>query len=256
MRLRRLLTRVALAGPLALSPLLVPAPLRATTTCERDGAIVMGRYWLNNDIEAPAGSGWQCLWDNWRTRTAIGWGTSWSWSGRPDTVKAFASSVLGWRWGWKASTGGLPTRLSDDQDVKTAWRYQAPRSGSFAVAYDLWLHDVAKPGADSTPTDEVLVWTYRSGGAEPLGTKVGTVSVGGDGWDLYEGEKGWQIYTFVRTTNTSSVKLDLGDFLDYLRSNLGLSPAKYLSGVAAGAEVFTGSGQLNTTSYFTSIARR
>jgi hypothetical protein len=213
----------------------------------------MGKYWLADDVEAAAGSGWQCIWDNWQTRTAIGWGTSWSWSGRPGSVKSFAGSVLGWRWGWKASGTGLPTRLSDDRGVKTAWRYQVPRSGSFNVVYDLWLHGEAKPGAGSTPTDEVTVWLYRSGGAEPLGTRIGRVSVAGTSWDLYEGQKGWQVYTFVRTANTSSVNLDLGDFLDYLRSDLGLSSAKYLSGVDAGTEVFTGSGQLTTTSYYTGV---
>jgi hypothetical protein len=255
MRLRRLLTRVVLAGPLALSPLAVPAPGRATTTCAPGGSIVLGAYWLSNDIEAAAGSGWQCLWDNWRTRTAIGWGTSWNWSGAPGSVKSFAGSVLGWHWGWKTSGTGLPTRLSDDREVKTAWRYQPPRSGSFTVVYDLWLHDQAKPGAKSTPTDEVTVWLYRSGGTEPLGTKVGTVSVAGTRWDLYEGQKGWQVYTFVRTANISSVNLDLRDFLGYLRSNLGLSSAKYLSGVEAGTEVSTGAGQLNTTSYYTGVGR-
>ncbi|GAA2116055.1 GH12 family glycosyl hydrolase domain-containing protein [Actinomadura alba] len=256
MRLRRLLTRVALAGPLALAPLAVAAPGRATTTCSPGGSIVTGRYWLVNDIEAAAGKGWQCVWDNWRTRSAIGWGTSWSWSGRPESVKSFTGSVLGWRWGWKTSGTGLPTRLSEDRSVKSAWRFQPPSSGRFTIGYDLWLHDEAKPGADSSPTDEVAVWLYRSGGTQPLGNRIGAVRVDDTTWDLYEGVKGWQVYTFVRSENTSSVNLDLGDFLDYLRSNLGLSSGKYLSGVEAGAGVFTGSGQLSTTSYYSSVGGR
>jgi hypothetical protein len=250
MRLRPLLTRAALAGSLMLGAALgVAAPARATTTCRPGGSVMMGKYWLVDDIQGETGSGWQCVWDGWKSDSTIGWGTSWSWSGRPTSVKSFAAGVLGWRWGTKVPVAGLPVRLSALRSAKTAWSFQAPGSGSFDIGYELWLHDVPNPDAASEPAGQVVIWLYGSGGATPQGVKVAKVKIAGTSWDLYEGRTGWDVYSFVRTSNTSSATLDLKDFLDQLRTRRGLGSSTYLSGVAAGIEVFTGTGQLTTTSY-------
>jgi len=53
-------------------------------------------------------------------------------------------------------------------------------------------------------------------------------------------------------TSTTSQTLDLKDFLNYLVSR-GLSSSKYLSSVESGTEIFTGNGQLDTTSYYANV---
>ncbi|MCW2898380.1 MAG: celB [Streptosporangiaceae bacterium] len=254
MRLRRLLTRAALAGSLTVGTTGMAPAVRPGTTCEPNGSVTVGRYRLDNDIYAETGTGWQCVWDSWNSGATIGWGASWSWGGPPTSAKSVAASVLGWHWGWTSTGTGLPVRLSDERSVQTGWRFQPPRSGVFAVGYDLFLHDTATPDANSPPTGEVMIWLYRSGGARPPGTKVDTVKVGRTTWDLYRGTAGWPVHTFVRRVNASSATLDLADFLAHLRAAEGLSPDNYLTGVEADIEVFQGSGQLNTNSYATKIA--
>jgi xyloglucan-specific endo-beta-1,4-glucanase len=61
------------------------------------------------------------------------------------------------------------------------------------------------------------------------------------------------VYSFVRTTNTSAAGLDLTDFTDDLVARGWLAKTKYLSSVQAGTEIFTGSGQLDTTAYSVKI---
>ena len=255
MRLRPLLTRAALAGSLALGTTGMAPAVRPGTTCEPNGSVAIGNYRLENDIRGETGTGWQCVWDSWHSGATIAWGASWNWSGPPTSVKSFAASVLGWHWGGKSTGTGLPTRLSAARSVKTGWRFQPPpSSGTFDVGYDLLLHDTAPPAEASPPTGEVMIWLYRSGGARPPGAKVGSATIGGTIWDRYQGTAGWPVHTFVRRANTSSATLDLADFLAHLRGAKKLSPNSYLTGVEAGAQVFQGSGQLSTDSYYTKVA--
>ena len=98
-----------------------------------------------------------------------------------------------------------------------------------------------------------MIWLYRSGGAGPLGTLQGTVNIAGTSWDLYRGNIGWNVFSFVRRSNTTSATLHLQDFLNNLVSRGWVANTKYLSSIEAGTEVFTGNGQLDTDSYTADI---
>ncbi|MFI5937670.1 cellulose binding domain-containing protein [Actinoplanes sp. NPDC051494] len=228
------------------------SPSRGAGTCEANAAIPAGKYWLNNNLWGKdTGSGEQCSSDAGLDGDTLAWRTEWEWTGQPSSVKSYASAVLGWHWGWKAGDTGLPVRLSDHEPVRANWDFTVTedKPGAMNVAYDLWVHDIANPDWQNQPTDEVMVWLYRSGGAGPVGTRQATVTVGGTSWDLYRGDIGWNVYSFVRTGNTSSADLDLTDFTDELTARAWLPATRYLSSVQAGTEVFTGAGALETDAY-------
>jgi hypothetical protein len=171
-------------------------------------------------------------------------------------VKSFASEVLGWHWGWKTSGTQLPVQLSANRQVQTNWNFTVTERtpNTMNVAYDLWFHNKPNPDWWDQPTDEMMVWLYRAGGAAPMGTKVATVNIAGTTWDLYEGDIGWKVHSFVRTSNTTSVSLNLTDFTKALVSRGLISSSTYLSGVEAGTEVFRGDGQLDTGSYSVTVS--
>ncbi|WP_017538852.1 GH12 family glycosyl hydrolase domain-containing protein [Nocardiopsis halophila] len=233
-------------------------PATATTVCEPFGEIPMGEYWLNNNVWGQdAGSGSQCVEDLYQDGDTIGWRTEWDWEGDPYQVKSYVSSVLGWHWGWNSDEDtGLPVRLSSGRALETAWEYDLRTEGTVAVAYDLWLHDIADPGWSDDPADEVMVWLSARGGAGPLGERIDTVEVGGERWDLYQGavedDDGqllWDVHSFVHTGGTRSFEGDLTGFTDHLADRGALEPDQYLSSVQAGIEVFQGTGVLETTAY-------
>ncbi|HEU5472251.1 MAG TPA: hypothetical protein VFV67_16475 [Actinophytocola sp.] len=233
---------------------LAPAtPAQAATTCTAFGTITLGKYYVNNNLWGQsAGSGSQCLSDT-RSGATIGWNTSWTWSGQPSQVKSFTSSVLGWHWGWKTGGTELPVRLNAGRDIFTDVRYRVSGSGTMNVAYDLWLHTIPNPDWPDNPTDEVMIWTYRSGGAGPLGTFQGTVNIAGTSWDLYRGNIGWNVFSFIRRSNATSATLHMQDFLNNLISRGWMSNTKYLSSIEHGTEVFIGSGRLDVDSYTADI---
>lgn len=252
MRTRSLLVALLTMVTLAVAP--VP-PAQAASTCTAFGTIDMGKYWLNNNLWGQdSGSGWQCIFNNWQSGDTIGWGTNWSWSGQSNSVKSYDSAVLGWHWGWRRSGTELPVRLNAGRDIFTSWSYGLSGvTGTMNVAYDLWLHNIPNPDWQNNPTDEVMIWTHRQGGAGPVGTAQGTVNIAGTSWTLYRGNIGWNVFSFVRNANTTSVTLHLQDFLNNLIGRGWVPNTKYLSSIQAGTEVFIGNGQLNTNSYIADI---
>lgn len=143
--------------------------------CTAFDTVTLGKYYVNNNLWGQdKATGSQCVWDNSRSGSTISWGTNYSWAnnskGTDSDVKSYASTVLGWHWGWKvdkASTG-LPIRVGDRKPVRTTWDFTLPSTpGTMNVSYDLWLH--AKNTADwqDQPTDEVMIWLNRQGGAGP-----------------------------------------------------------------------------------------
>lgn len=250
------LSRILLAAALVASTLVPAAPAQAAGTCNDFGTITQGKYWINNNVWGQdSGSGWQCIWDSYTSGNTIGWGTSYGWSGQSNSVKSYASSVLGWHWGWKVSNTGLPVRLSANRSVNTGWNFNVRHSGgAMNVAYDLWLHTISNPSYNNNPSDEVMIWLYRAGGAGPVGTRQATVNIAGTNWDLYRGNIGWNVYSFVRTSNTTSATLNMRDFLNHLVSRGWMSNTKYLTSVQSGTEIFTGTGQVDTNSYYANVA--
>nr|WP_267893290.1 hypothetical protein [Streptomyces sp. FXJ1.172]WEP00192.1 hypothetical protein A6P39_013625 [Streptomyces sp. FXJ1.172] len=85
------------------------------------------------------------------------------------------------------------------------------------------------------------------------GTKIAGVSLDGTMWDVYQGDIGWQVYSFVRRANTTGATRNLDDFTQALVRRRLLSNDKYVSGIESGTEVFHGTGGLGTKSYSVDI---
>jgi len=232
------------------------SPAHAAETCANNGIIDMGKYWLYNNLwGASSGSGSQCITSGTQNGDNISWSTTYSWTGSANSVKTYDSSVLGWHWGWRNSNTGLPVALSSSTSVSTSWSFNLNQttSGGQNVSYDLWLSGNPNLG-NADPTDEIMIWLTKTGSVQPVGSQVGTVTLAGTTWQLWQGvANSWNVYSFVRTSNTSSASLNLRDFTGYLTQNRGLSTSKHLISVESGTEVFTGAGTLNTTSYSVSI---
>ncbi|MCF4140594.1 endo-1,4-beta-glucanase [Streptomyces sp. Tue 6430] len=229
--------------------------------CAAFDTVTLGKYYVNNNLwnqEKAVGS--QCVWDNSLTGSTVSWGTSYDWAnsatGKDYDVKSYASTVLGWHWGWKVDKAktGLPIRVGDRKKVTVSWDFSVSANpGVMNVAHDLWLHDKNTADWQDQPTDEVMIWLNRQGGAGPLGTRYGSVSLGGAMWDIYRGDIGWNVYSFVRRTNTTKATLNLDDFTQALVRRKLLSNDKYVSGVESGTEVFKGKGRLDTKAYAVTV---
>jgi hypothetical protein len=236
-----------------------PAPVCSETaqlskTCDNGGLIQAGKYRILNNlwgISRSGISGEQCAWSVCNAESGIAWGTSYELLGGPASqVESYTAAILGWHFGGLTPDSGLPVLISDKRRVSCTWSYRLTQEGAATqnVAYDLWLSPDAAPGSGAA-SDEIMIWLNRTS-AGPIGTAKGVVHVGDSDWTLYQGTNAsWNVYSFVRTSNTPCATLNLMDFLTLLSEGYGLDSAKYLVGIEAGSEVFIGKGQLDTDSY-------
>ncbi|ANS62849.1 endo-1,4-beta-glucanase [Streptomyces lincolnensis] len=256
----------AVATPLLLTPQTAdatptPARARAADNCTAFNTVSIPPYYLNNNVwGAKNASGKQCTWLNSYRNGKANWETSFDWTGDRTSVKAYGSIILGWHWGWKEKNTRLPIRLNSGRKVTGSWTFNITQNTPTVmnVAYDVWFHQKSNPDWKDQPHDEMMVWLNRQNGAGPLGTKRETVNVGGTSWDLYVGKivnpnSSWNVYSFVRTTNTNSATTDLTGLANTLVQKRLLANTSYLTSVEAGTEVFTGRGKLSTSAYSVSV---
>jgi xyloglucan-specific endo-beta-1,4-glucanase len=233
-----------------------PAPIAAPGSTAADyGTVVAAKYVINNNVwgkaHSPAGrESVYCTNDT----SPVSWGTAYNWpvGDKPYQVKAFPSIISGWHWGTWSPNSGLPVRVADRRSVRTSGSYVLTNPGVQNVAYDCWFHAIDHPDNQSQPTDELMIWVARFGGAGPLGKLQGEVEIGGATWAVYKGEVGWNVFSFVRASNVTAWQIDVRDFIDYLVATKGwMEKEKYLTSVQFGTEIFRseGEGRLDVKDY-------
>jgi hypothetical protein len=228
-------------------------PKKDTKTAKGD-SITLGKYWLNNNWwGSDNATGSQSVWSTCSSGNTIGWGTEWNWSGGNGVI-SYVSAVLGWHYGWKITNTGLPVQISAGKKISCGWTYKVTPGKIINVSYDLFAHTQANPTGDEKPSDEIMIWLYRAGGAAPIGTSKATVTIGGNSYELFQGTTTWNVHSYVRTTNADTgATLNISDFIKDLTDNRGFAKSKYLTSIQAGTEVFQGSGSLNTDQYTCTI---
>lgn len=159
-----------------------------------------GGYTLYNNIWGD-GAGSQCI----RVESYSNWGVT---ADHPDTggVKSYpnASKTI------NRALGTL-SRLSSSFDVTV------PDSGSYATTYDIWAGDHQY---------EIMIWVNYTGAVGPIAgswsdegdpvAEATGVSLGGHTWNVYKGNIGFTVISFLRTTGTNSGTINIKAIMDYI----------------------------------------
>ncbi|CAG8886121.1 unnamed protein product [Penicillium egyptiacum] len=188
------------------------------TLCEQYGYYASGAYSVNNNVWGKdSGTGSQCLYVNSVLDSGISWSTTWTWSGGANNVKSYPNSgLVNLKKQPVSDIGSIPTSVK--------WSYDTTDIRA-DVAYDLFT--AADINHDPSSGDyELMIWLARYGEVQPIGSQIGTVTVGGATWELWNGANGSQkTYSFVASNPVKSWSGDIKAFFDYLTENQGY-PAK------------------------------
>lgn len=154
------------------------------------------------------------------------------------------------------STGsGLPMAVSNSafNSVTTSVSMSYPGSGVYDAAYDIWFDPTARTDGQNTGA-ELMIWLNHTGSVQPVGSKVGTVNLAGGTWDVWYGNSGWNVVSYVRTSTTSSISFNVSSFFNDMASRGYAQRSWYLTSVQAGFEPWVGGQGLavNSFSYSTS----
>jgi hypothetical protein len=132
--------------------------------------------------------------------------------------------------------------------LRTSTSMSYPSSGNWDAAYDLWFDPTARTNGQNTGA-EIMVWLNHSGPPQPIGSKVGTVSLAGGTWDVWEGNIGWNVISYVRTTAVTSISFPISTFFEDAVSRGYANRAWYLTSVQAGFEPWSGGASLALNSF-------
>jgi hypothetical protein len=133
----------------------------------------------------------------------------------------------------------IPANSTQFAGIGTSVSMSYPAGGNWDAAYDIWFDPTARRDGQNTGA-EIMVWLNHSGPPQPVGSKVATVSLAGASWDVWEGNIGWNVVSYVRTTATGSANFSVNTFYsDAVRRGYA-SSAWYLTSIQAGFEPWSG----------------
>ncbi|MFE9404179.1 hypothetical protein ACFYNY_20755 [Streptomyces sp. NPDC006530] len=210
------------------------APAQAATwsTCDQWGSTSLNGYTLYNNVWG-SGTGSQCTWAN----SGSNWGT---WADHPNTggIKAYPNS-----------TKSVNKALSGLAALTSNYNVSVPSAGAYNSSYDIW---------DAANKYEIMLWVNKSGAVGPIGTPQGSVSLGGHSWNVYKGSNGSnQVYSFLRTSNSSAGTVDILPILRWIANTKGWMPANAVIGVVQfGFEITSSAGGLDFAANNVTVSSR
>jgi len=173
----------------------------------------------------------------------------------------YPSVYSGCHWG-SCTRGGLAANpvpvsaLTRPGTVTTSWSTSQPGgSAAYDVAYDIWFNQT--PATTGQPNGaELMIWLNHHGPVQPFGSPVGTASINGVSYRVWEGAQPWgDTITYAMASPATSVRdLGVGGLAaDAVRRGY-IKKSWYLIDVEAGFELWRGGAGLATDSFSVNLS--
>jgi chitodextrinase len=123
-----------------------------------------------------------------------------------------------------------------------------PSSGTYNASYDIWFDPTPRTDGQNTGA-EVMIWLNRQGSIQPIGSQVATVSLAGGTWQVWFGNVGWNVISYVRTSPATSLDFTINTFYADAVGRGYAQRSWYLTSVQAGFEPWAGGAGLAVESF-------
>ncbi|MFJ4206815.1 cellulose binding domain-containing protein [Streptomyces sviceus] len=219
-----------------------------TTICEAFGSTtIQGRYVVQNNRWGTSAS--QCISvtnSGFRITQADG---SVPTNGAP---KSYPSVYNGCHYTNCSPGTNLPARLSSISSAPSGISYSYVSGAAYDAAYDIWLDPT--PRTDGVNRTEIMIWFNRVGSVQPVGSPVGSATVGGRNWQVWSGNNGSNdVLSFVAPSAIDSWNFDVMDFARQAVSRGLAQDSWYLTSVQAGFEPWQNGAGLAVNSFSSTV---
>ncbi|MEV5883899.1 cellulose binding domain-containing protein [Streptomyces sp. NPDC052020] len=240
-----LLTALTVVGTL----LTATAPAQADTTiCEQFGSTtIQGRYVVQNNRWGTSAT--QCV-----TATDTGFRVTQADGSVPTNgaPKSYPSVFNGCHYTNCSPGTNLPAQLSTISSAPSSISYGYVNDAVYNASYDIWLDPT--PRTDGVNRTEIMIWFNKVGPIQPIGSPVGTASVGGRTWEVWSGSNGSNdVLSFVAPSAIGSWSFDV---MDFVRATVARGMAQnnwYLTSVQAGFEPWQNGAGLAVNSFSSTV---
>ena len=252
--MRRRIVTLAAAGLLAASAAVVgvvaalPAAA-APTICEKFGStqVTSGRYIVQNNNWGDDTT--QCIDVN---QSGPGFTVTTASHNKPTNGApgSYPSVYYGCHYANCSVGSGLPLQASTSTfaGIRTSVAMTYPAGGVWDAAYDIWFDPTPRTDGQNTGA-EIMVWLNKQGSIQPVGSQIGTATIAGATWNVWFGNTGWNVVSYVRTSATTSMNFTVNDFYSDAVNRGRAQRNWYLTSIQAGFEPWVGQTGLAVTSF-------
>ena len=246
---RGLVAALLTALPVTATLVTATAPAQADTTlCEPYGTTtIQGRYVVQNNRWGSSSP--QCV-----TATDTGFRLTQADGSVPTNgaPKSYPSVFNGCHYTNCSPGTKLPARISGISSAPSSISYGYVGGAVYNASYDIWLDPT--PRTDGVNRTEIMIWFNKVGPIQPIGSQVGTATVGGRTWQVWSGGNGSNdVLSFVAPSAIESWSFDVMDFARQAISRGLASDDWYLTSVQAGFEPWQGGARLAGTSLSSAV---
>ncbi|MGW4794982.1 GH12 family glycosyl hydrolase domain-containing protein, partial [Nonomuraea sp. NPDC004297] len=245
--IHRVLGHLIIGAALVMGLFAAPAQA-APVLCEKYGSasIQSNRYIVQNNVWGASTA--QCVDVNQSggfTVTQAGHNNSTS--GAPA---GYPSIYAGCHYASCTTGSNLPmqTSASGFAALRSSVSMTYPGSGAYNASYDLWFDPTPRTDGQNTGA-ELMIWLNHQGPVQPIGSQVGTANLAGGTWQVWFGNVGWNVISYVRTSPVTSLDFTVDTFYsDVVARGYG-QRSWYLTSVQAGFEPWIGGAGLAVNSF-------
>ncbi|MEU1053977.1 cellulose binding domain-containing protein [Streptomyces sp. NPDC005876] len=241
-----LLSALVLMGTLVTAA--TPAWAADTTICEQFGSTtIQNRYVVQNNRWGTSAE--QCV-----TATDTGFRLSRADGSVPTNgaPKSYPSVFNGCHYTNCSPGTNLPARVSGISAAPSSISYGYVSDAVYNASYDIWLDPT--PRTDGVNRTEIMIWFNRVGPIQPIGSPVGTATVGGRSWEVWSGSNGSNdVLSFVAPSAIGSWSFDVMDFVRHTVSRGLAGNDWYLTSVQAGFEPWQNGAGLAVNSFSSTV---
>jgi hypothetical protein len=146
----------------------------------------------------------------------------------------------------------LPIQVSQINTATSSVTYSYPSSGVYDAAYDVWLDST--PKENGVNQQELMIWFNRHGTVQPVGSRTGTVTIGGRPWEVWSGNNGSNdVVSYVAPSPITRWEFSVLDFINDIKTRSNVTNSWYLTSIQAGFEPWVGGTGLAITSFAASV---
>ena len=250
--MRRALRALAAAGLLAaasVTAFVVAGPAQADTQiCEQYGSTTIGgRYVVMNNRWGTSAQ--QCINVTSSGFTIASQQGTGSTSGAPVSYPAV---FYGCHYTNCSPGTNLPMQLSSIGSVTSSISYNFVSGATYDAAYDIWLDP--SPKKDGVNQMEIMIWFNRQGSIQPIGSVVGTTTIGGRSWEVWRGSNGSNnVISYVAPSPVASWNFSVLDFINDTKNRGAITNSWYLTSIQAGFEPWIGGAGLAVTNFSAAV---
>ena len=230
---------IALSALLAAAFLVPASPAHADVTiCEKYGSTTIqgGRYIVQNNVWGASTA--QCI-----NVTSTGFAITTANHNNPTNgaPASYPSVYFGCHYGNCSAGSGLPLQASAPSftSYRTSVGMTFNSSSTYNASYDVWFDPTPRTTGQNTGA-ELMIWLNRQGSIQPIGSRVATVSLNGATWDVWFGNIGWNVISYVRTAASTSANFTIDSFYSDAISRGYAQRSWYMTSIQAGFEPWIG----------------